>query len=232
MNAYFAGQIKTSMTTKLIIPFLFLCAAIVGCSSSSNITFTAEKGLESGYDAYKTYAFLPTTDTNYAKMINRQQLVPLLVTEGREELEKKGLRLDTAHPDCLFTYHLVMNRKYEADQQTETVYNAQVLTPAETPMYNDYGSGISGSSVMRSGTGAGSNVYYFSSDNKPYTYNGKMSIDTLREGSMVIDMIDAKTKKVIWRSVAEGKNKETAVRPLAETVKYIIPAMLRKLPRK
>jgi hypothetical protein len=216
-------------TGALLIAFtIFLISA---CSSSS-VKFSNEKILDKGYDAYKTYAFLPTTDTNYAKLVNRQRLVPLLVTEGSAALVKKGFTLDTLNPDCLFTYQLVTRRKYEANSQKETVYNQQVMNIAAVPGYSNSSSGFSGSSTMRAGTAPGSNVYYFSSDNRPYTYNGKMYIDTLREGSMVIDMIDAKTKKIIWRSVAEGKKQESALPPLEQIVKYIIPEMLKKLPRK
>ncbi len=200
---------------------------------SSNMNFSSEKMMDKGYGAYKTYAFLPTTDTNYAKLVNRQQLVPLLVDEATKELNKKGLQLDTANPDCLFTYHLVVNRKYEVNTNTETVYNPQVMNAASVPYYtNTSGSGVSGSTTMRAGTAPGSGVYYFSSDNRPYTYNGKMTIDTLRDGSMVIDMIDARTKKIIWRSVAQGKNGESNRPELSKTVQYVIPQMLKKLPRK
>ena len=210
---------------------LLLSLYLVGCSSSA-VNYTSEKAMDKGYNVYKTYAFLPTNDTNYSKLLNRQQLVPLLVTEASQILEKKGLKLDTLHPDCLFTYQLVMRRKFEANSEQEVVYNAQVMNVAAVPMYGPGGSGISGSSTMRSGTAPGSDVYYFSSDNRPYTYNGKMQIDTLREGSMVIDMIDAKTKKIIWRSIAEGKNQESGRLPLDQAVKTILPAMMKKLPRK
>lgn len=220
------------MHTNKIFVFAIVLSFIAACGSAP-VTFSSEKMMDKGYNTYKTYAFLPTTDTNYTKLVNRQQLVPLLVTEVMKELDDKGMKLDTLNPDCLFTYHLVVNRKYEANQQTQTVYNNQAMNIASVPMYNTYStSGVSGSTTMRAGTAPGSQVYYFSSDNRPYTYNGKMTIDTLREGSMVIDMIDAKTKKVIWRSVAQGKQYESNRPAMKQTVDYVIPEMLKKLPRK
>ena len=47
----------------------------------------------------------------------------------------------------------------------------------------------------------------FSSDNRPAVYNGKMNIDTLREGSFIIDMIDPKEGKVVWRSTGQAEKK-------------------------
>lgn len=209
---------------------LLLSLLYLGCAKPS-VLYSSEKMID-GYGAYKTYAFLPATDTQYAKMINRQVLIPALVKEARNALEKKGLVLDTAHPDCLFTYHLVMNRKYETSQQQYTGYNAQTYNPATVPMYNTSTSGFSGNTYVRTGTDPYSDVAHFSSDNRPYSYAGKVQIDTLREGSMVIDMIDAKTRKVIWRSVAVGTKYESETLAPEKAAEVYIPVMLKKLPRK
>jgi hypothetical protein len=211
---------------------LLLSTALWAACAKPSVLFSSEKMLEKGYDAYKTYAFLPTTDTQYAKMINRQVLMPALVKEARAALEKKGLVLDTAKPDCLFTYHLVMNRKYDVSQQQYTGYNAQTYNAATVPMYNTSSSAISVNSYQRTGTEPYANVAHYSSDNRPYTYAGNVQIDTLREGSMVIDMIDAKTRKIIWRSVAEGKKYESEALSPEKAAEVFIPAMLKKLPRK
>lgn len=211
---------------------LMLVAIVVLCSCGNpSQMFSSEKMLDSGYDAYQTYAFLPTTDTMYAKMVDRKALVPILSEEAVKQLEKKGMRLDNTNPDCLFTYRLVVSRQYEAGRQEHVAYNPQVYNAASTPIiYSD----AAGASYVRSGSGFGHNqdVYYFSSNNRPYTYSGDLMIDTLREGSMVIDMIDAKTNKVIWRSVAESKRKESEKRTIEEAVSETLPKMFRNLPRK
>jgi hypothetical protein len=125
-----------------------------------------------------------------------------------------------------------MNRKYDVSQQQYTGYNAQTYNPATVPMYNTSSSAISVNSYQRTGTGPYSDVAHFSSDNKPYTYAGNVQIDTLREGSMVIDMIDTKTRKVIWRSVAAGTRYESEKLSPEKAAAVFIPEMLKKLPRK
>jgi hypothetical protein len=216
------------------ISFLFLMVLLLFACAKPSVLFSTEEMLESGYSTYHKYAFLPTTDTQYAKMINRQVFAPALVQEARTQLEKKGFVLDTAHPDVLFTYHLVMKRKFDAGSEQQVVYNQQVYNSATIPTYNTYsgGSGISGGTYMRGGTGPNEDIYYFSSDNRPYTYNGKIMIDTLREGSMVIDMIDVKLKTVVWRSTAQGTKAEAEKLAPDEAVRQYLPAMLKKLPRK
>ncbi len=218
------------MTNKRFL-LLIAVAAFFACGKPS-VLFSTEKIMDKGYDSYKTYAFLPTTDTLYAKMVDRKALVTAMVKEAKAAFEKRGMILDTTNPDCLFTYHLVINRKYEADQEKFTGYNAQTYNPATIPMYQTSNSTISGGSYMRTGTDPYSNVAYFSSDNRPYTYTGQLRIDTLREGSMVIDMIDAKTRKVVWRSLASGTKYEADKLTPEKAAEEYIPAMLKNLPRK
>jgi hypothetical protein len=216
---------------KLFISLSLFSLLVLSCGKPS-VLYSSEKMSEKSFSEYKTYAFIPTTDTQYAKMINRQVLVPAMVKEARAVIEKKGLKLDTTNPDCLFTYHLVMNRKYEANQEKFTGYNAQTYNPATIPMYQTSNSAISGGTYMRTSTDPYANVAYFSSDNRPYSYTGALHIDTLREGSMVIDMIDAKTRKVVWRSTAQGKKYEDEKLSPEKAAGVYIPAMLKKLPRK
>ncbi len=211
---------------------LLLIATLIMACGKPSVLYSTEKAMEKGFDAYKTYAFLPTTDTLYAKMVDRKALVTAMVKEARAVIDKKGLSLDTTNPDCLFTYHLVINRKYDANQEKYTGYNAQTYNPATIPMYQTSNSTISGGSYMRTSTDPYANVAYFSSDNRPYTYTGAMHIDTLREGSMVIDMIDAKTRKVVWRSIAKGTKYESDKLAPEVAAATFIPAMLKKLPRK
>jgi hypothetical protein len=210
-----------------LIGSLFICS----CSSSHDIQFSQEKMKDVDFKKYKTYAFLPTTDTQYAKLVNRTKLVPLMTTEVKDQLDAKGLKLDTLNPDCLFTYELVMKYDYQVSQDKVVDYSPQTLTRADMPSYNSY-SGLSGGSYVRANSDPFSNVYYYSTDNRPVTYHGKMQIDTLREGSLIIDMIDAKSKEIVWRSMVKGQRAEAVKMTPEEATKFYIPKMLKKLPRK
>jgi len=215
--------------------FLYSLAIIailaVSCAAKLD-NFSSERLSQKDFSQYKTYAFIPTTDTQYARMINRIALVPALQQEAISLLTAKGFSLDTLHPDCLFTYHLVVNRDYDVNRQQYNAYNQTPVNVASVPMYTNSNSAIVGSTMVRSGTAPGSNVYYYSSDNRPYAYGGKVHIDTLRQGSMVVDMIDAESKKVVWRSVLESTRLESEKLSPEDAVHIYLPKMLKKLPKK
>jgi hypothetical protein len=214
-----------------LLGFFVIVTIFMACSKPA-VMFSSEKLKPSGFDVYKTYAFVPTTDTQYAKVINKAVVIPLLVEEATRQLTAKGLTLDTLHPDCLFTYHLVMKRELDASRDKNVAYDPQFYNTGQVPVVNNYNVGIVGGTYNRAGTAPGTGYYYYSSDNRPYSYYGKTQIDTIREGSMVIDMIDAKTKEVIWRSKAEGKRPESMKLTPKEAQQYYIPKMLKDLPRR
>jgi hypothetical protein len=203
-NAAFCKQSKA----KFVLVVLF---AIVtwSCSTTSDV-YKSEKLSDNSFKHYKTYAFVPTTDTAYTNFFQKAPFEQMLGTAVVKQLSKKGMKMDTSHPDCLFSYKLALHRKYEVSQQQEVVYKPDVYTPAFDNQ---------------------ARIYTFSSENRPVVYNGKMYVDTLREGSLVIDMIDIKENKVVWRTTAQGKRPETYQQPHEEIIDEIVKAMFKKFPK-
>jgi hypothetical protein len=195
-------------TTKAILATLII-ATVFSCSPSSTL-YKSENLSQTGFSQYKTYAFLPTTDTAYTKMFDKPRLESLMSAAAIKQLSKKKMKLDTANPDCFFRYTLIVNRNYDVSQQQHVEYNPDVFTPA---FDND------------------ARIYTFSSNNRPVVYAGKLSIDTLREGSLVIDMIDTKQGNVVWRSTFSGKTQETYQQPMPDAVNAIIKNMFKKFPK-
>jgi hypothetical protein len=135
------------------IPLLFIIVFVCGCAESSEL-FSSEKLSDNNFKDYKTYAFTRTGDTAYTKMINKKQFEHDLATEVIKQLNKRKMTLDTVKPDCLFTYTLVMNRKYDVNNNQEVVYNPDIFVPA---FDNE------------------ARIYTFSSNNKPAVYAGKIT---------------------------------------------------------
>lgn len=198
---------KTICRVILIIAvFSFACS----CSAPPYL-YSAENLSQSGYSKYKTYGFLPATDTAYAKNFDKKRIESLMSAAAIKELSKRDMTLTTTNPDCFFTYKLIINRNYAVNQNQQMVYNPEVFTPA---------------------FGNDAQIYTFSSNNRPVTYGGKYNIDTLREGSLVIDMIDTKQGNVVWRSTFKGKGPETYQQPSAVVINDIIHGMFKKFPKK
>lgn len=153
---------------------------------------------------------MPTNDTAFTKMIDRKPFERMLGMAVKEQLDKRGMRLDTANPKCLFTYTLKMNRNYEVSQGQYMEYKPEVYQPAFDNQ---------------------ARIYTFSSDNQPVVYSGNLTVDTLREGSILIDMIDIHENKVIWRATAEGKRPETYQQPSQAVVDKIVKTMFKSFPK-
>jgi hypothetical protein len=197
---------------KKIIAFYSLIVAMffVACAPGPQ-AYSSEAKLGVDFTKYKTYAFLPTNDTAYARVIDRKQLVEALTEQAFRVLGEKGMVYDTANPDCLFRYHLVLKKEYETQRDQQIVYNPYIET-MNTPNQ--------------------AKIYYFSSDNRPEVYNGNAQLGTFRNGTMVIDMIDRKSNEVIWRSTATSRKAEADVADLKETVLVALPNMFHKFPVK
>jgi Domain of unknown function (DUF4136) len=185
----------------------FLFAA---CSSGPKM-YSSEslKGVD--FTKYKTYAFLPTKDTSYSKVVDRKKLVAALTEEGFRVLSEKGMVYDTANPDVLFRYNLVMKKDYQVSRDQQVTYSPYIET-ANMPNQPK--------------------IYYFSSDNRPEVYNGSAQLESFRDGTMVIDMIDHKTNEVIWRSTAQARKEESSLMDIKSTVQVVIPNMFYKFPIK
>jgi len=195
---------------RLILSAILMALFYVACSPGTKM-FATETEAGTDFSKYKTYALLPTDDTSYAKMVNKQLFEQYLAQAGIYQIEKKRLVKDSLHPDCYFKYTMVMNRKYETSQQSQLVYKPEVYTPA---FDNN------------------ARIYYFSSDNRPVIYKGKMEVSTFREGALIIDMIDAATKNVVWRTSYTYKHDEAALPTLKTAVDIIVPALFKKFPVK
>lgn len=192
---------------------LYILAAlsvVMGCYTTSN-TYKSEKTKGVDFSKYKTYAWLPTKDTAYTNILNRQNVEIALANNVINELSQRGMTQDTVNPDCLFTYTLVMNKTYQVGQRPPEVYSQSVYAPAY-PGQN--------------------NIYYYRADYGLPNYSGGMMVTTFRDGSLVIDMIDRKENKIVWRTSAQGTQSEDNLKGVRATVNEIIPKMFKKFPVK
>src|SRR5450432_747132 len=195
---------KNQIFTLAVILFLTACY-----SPTANL-YQAEKTQGVDFKNYKTYAFLHTNDTAYTKLEDKQKVESALAAAVRQLLTKHGMVLDSANPDCLFTYTLVLNKTYQVGQSPSPVYAPQSNVGALPGQYDMY------YYVPQS------TAYY-----NPALYQGSMQVTTFRDGSLVIDMIDRKDKKIIWRSSAQGKVDERDRKGIRPTIDQIVPAMFK-----
>jgi uncharacterized protein DUF4136 len=200
---------------KSYLLFTLAIFALAACYSPTANLYNAEKIKGVDYNNYKTYAWLATKDTAYTKLASKKTVESALAAAVRQQLTDRGMVLDTVSPDCLFTYTLVLNKTYQYGQEPPPVYAPQSNAGPLPGQYNMY-------YYVPAST-----AYY-----NPDLYQGSMKVTTFRDGTLVIDMIDRKENKIIWRSSAEGKVKEKDRQGVRPTVNEIVPIMFKKFPLK
>ena len=203
---------------KTSLYLLLTIVSLAGCYSPAPNIYKSEKTQEVDFKNYKTFAWFHTKDTAYTKMAEKAKVEKALAYAVRQQLESRGMVMDTVNPDCLFTYALVLNQTYQVGQGAPDVYTPQYNTGPAPGQYN---------------------MYYYQPYNQPQayiydanSYGGSLQVTTFRDGSLVIDMIDRKENKIIWRTSAQGKVDEKAAKGVRPTINEIVPIMFKKFPVK
>lgn len=187
--------------------------ALVACYSPTANLYQSEKTPGIDFKNYKTYAWLPTKDTSFTKLANKKTVELALAQAVSQQLRMRGMQFDSLTPDCLFTYSLVLTKTYQVGQEPPPVYAPQSNAGALPGQYNMY--------------------YYVPASTAMYDpalYQGSMKVTTFRDGTLVIDMIDRKTNKIIWRTDAQGKVDEKERQGVRPTINEIVPIMFKKFP--
>jgi Domain of unknown function (DUF4136) len=190
--------------------------SLVACYTTSNNVYQSEGTKGVNFKNYKTYAWLPTKeDTSYIKLASKKAVESALAAAVSQQLNARGMTMDTVNPDCLFTYTLVLNKTYTVGNNPPPVY---AYTPNTGPAPGQY------------------NMYYWyptstlNYDQNQYT--GGLQVTTFRDGSLLIDMIDRKENKIVWRTSAQGSVNEKDRQGIRPTINQIIPIMFKKFPVK
>ncbi|ETZ22148.1 DUF4136 domain-containing protein [Pedobacter sp. V48] len=191
---------------KQILMILGVMMVLSSCSSY-NYYSVSNKKLNIGY---RTYAWLPDGKSKASNIYDNDVAADRIVEAASTELNNRGFRLNNKKPDLLVRYTAVANKETKS-------YNE--------PVYYD----APGRYVPRVGVYRGRAFYYYAYRNPfpVYVGNEQRTVD-VKQGSIMIDLIDRRTKKVIWRGWAEGElnNPEKAISQLPK----VIGNIFKKLP--
>jgi hypothetical protein len=179
---------KSLIIILLSLPFLSSCLNVVVYSDYDHgIDFTK----------YKTFAWLPHSDSARNIIYDNQIIESNLIQYVNQHLGGIGYNLDVNEPDLLVNYHLVVQQRqttvsspvYGGNQNNNYFYN-------NNRYYNNY-------------NGNYNNNYNYNNNNnynRPYSYNSvpyiigyNTRLVVYDEGTLIIDIIDRKTNRMIWR---------------------------------
>jgi Domain of unknown function (DUF4136) len=189
---------------------LLITSAFTACSSYNYYT----AGLNTTkMSRYHSFAWMPSAGKD-AKGSGGSSVVDLKIKDAAvASLSGKGLRLQTNNPDLLVTYTA------KVGQGAKDVYYSPYYGGGFYPGWGGFGFGF--------GWGWGYRPYYYGYG-LPYAYYGGATVvdkEHYKEGTIIIDLIDTRTKKIVWRGFGVGevhRNPQKNIEDLPKVVDGII----------
>ncbi|MBS1521571.1 MAG: DUF4136 domain-containing protein [Bacteroidetes bacterium] len=191
---------------KFINPLLFALAIYLapGCSPYQYYSIQSSNA---SFGKYRTFAWLPPADT--VKNSRYNDIADERITgEVTGQLEKRGLILKANHPDLLVRYSIAVNDKVRLYNNQVYIYNGHRYYYGAAQYHGRY--------------------YYNYRAPYPIYVGSEIEQVPYKEGSLIIDLIDQRTSRVIWRGYGRGEvdNPERAINDIPE----VVGGILKKLP--
>jgi len=161
-----------SKTFKQFGVFAFAVVLLTSCANTAHI----EKDPSANLNDYKTYSWIPNDQNDGKTKTHKNDLAESNIRAAvNQELQKSGYTEVKSNPDLLLTYDLLVEKSVK--KQNDPLYSR----PFTRLYYNPYS--------RRYGT-----IYY------PSQFLGyDREQREIREGTVTITMIDAKTDKTVWQ---------------------------------
>jgi hypothetical protein len=189
----------------VITPLLLLLVVLMGCSRVNT-----SKDKSASLNTYKTYSW-KKPDVKSDNPLYKGDLIDQSIRESLEnELSQKGMVRDDENPDVYVKYHTLIENKQG------------VTSAGYTPFFGPMGYFGPGSGFGYGGGYYGgyyNNYYGYGTWSNPIPY-------TYTEETLILDFIDAKTDRVVWRgSIA---NDVTDASDLDEKMEESVHSIVKK----
>lgn len=129
---------------------------------------------------YRSYAWLPSGDTAVNSLEKNPTVAIGVRNTVNSELQKRGYQMNAQNPDFLVLVH--------------TIYEDKVDYNTFPNNYNYFGPGFY--------TGPWYHGYYPGFNNIGFINGPNVNAVQYTKGTVVVDIIDANTKEVVWRGAA------------------------------
>jgi len=165
---------------KLLSIFILLAIFVSSCGARVETIRPNEANLSN----YKTFAYLPNSNDQLSNKSYSNLTVNTTVVDAiNMNMKKEGYTLDRDNPDLLVLVSTKTN--LETETTTDPVYATYPYSypvSSISPYYSSY---------YYRGYSTFTNVVGYDTDK--YTY---------KEGTVVVDIIDKKTKKTLWKGIS------------------------------
>ena len=155
-----------------------------GCAGTAHV----EKDKNADLGQYKTYGWLEQTQSKNGKNNHRNDIMEKNIRNAvDEQLQKKGYVQASANPDLLISSDLLVEKNQK--QKSDAVYTDPYTRTYYNPRTGRY------------------NSFYFPSQFAGYDNYST----TVKEGTVTVTLIDARTDKAVWQGWATRELNNGAV---------------------
>jgi hypothetical protein len=183
---------KRSIYLGLIV---LIVASLSACNSYNYYTAGLNK---TNLSSYHTFAWMPMGDKSKAAG-NVAEADAKIKDAATSALQSKGLAVQQKHPDLLVTYTTTVGRGTRTNYYTN--YGGWGGYG-----WGGFGGGWAGYGWGGYGWGWGYRPYYYWG--APFAYGGQLTYadqEHYKEGTLIIDLVDRRTRKVVWRGYGVGE---------------------------
>jgi hypothetical protein len=181
------------MKTSIYAALIFL--VVSGLSACTSYDYYVAGLNRTNLSQYRTFAWMPMAH-NDGKASTNVVADAKIKDAATASLANKGLTLRQRDPDLLISYSTMVGRG------VRTYYYPTYYGSGFYPGFG-FGFGYGG----WGGWGGWYRPYYYA-DGAPFAYYGGMtaaSQEHYKEGTLIIDLIDRRSKKVVWRGYGVGE---------------------------
>jgi hypothetical protein len=192
---------------------VLILSGLSACTSYNYYTAAINK---TNLSNYHTFAWMPQEKTKDNKMMG--DVADAKIKDATTNaLVAKGLRLSQRNPDLVVSYSTIVGRG------TRTNY----YSPYYGGFYPGWGGYGWGGFGWGFGWGWGYRPYYYAFG-APFAYYGGLTYaekEHYKEGTLIIDLIDTHTRKIVWRGFGVGevhKNPQKTIDDLPKVVNGVL----------
>ncbi|MFB9842348.1 DUF4136 domain-containing protein [Mucilaginibacter ginsenosidivorans] len=178
---------------KTLLNLLLALLVIAGISSCSSYDYYTAGLNRTNMSGYRSFAWMPPQGKD--RSLDVSSAADLKIKDAAvASLNAKGLRLQPNNPDLLVTYRAMVGRG------SKTVY-ASTYYGSGPGFYPGWGVGFGW------GYGWGYRPYYAYGYSPFIYYGGSTAVgkEHYKEGTVIIDLIDTRTHKIVWRGFGVGE---------------------------
>lgn len=152
-----------------------ICSVISLTANSQSVT--SDRNTQTDFKKFKTYAWLAPGDSVLNRYRKDKLYSGAITYAANMELNKRGLKMDTANPDAIFIFYTSLEEITQYSQSATLSIGVGVAGPG-----------------------------YYVAGSAPVA-GGKITETTVEDGSLKYVMYDTETKKIVWTGMANKQFK-------------------------